>query len=110
MKTFRTGKFAEECESRDDILFYIKLPAWFVIKTPIGNYNPDWALIKQEDDDAMKIYFVAETKSAKSVKDKTLLRESERMKIHCGERHFAEFEDVGFAAVGSVSDIPGAGK
>lgn len=103
-------KFAEECESRDDILFYIKLPTWFVIKTPIGNYNPDWALIKQEDDDAMKIYFVAETKSAKSVKDKTLLRESERMKIHCGERHFAEFEDVGFAAVGSVSDIPGAGK
>lgn len=99
-------KFAEECETRDDILFYIKLPAWFVIKTPIGNYNPDWALIKQEDDEAIKIYFVAETKSAKAVKDTTLLRESERMKILCGERHFEEFKDVGFAAVGSVSDIP----
>ncbi|MBC3788642.1 restriction endonuclease [Spirosoma utsteinense] len=98
-------KFAEECENRDDILFYIKLPSWFVIKTPIGNYNPDWALIKQEDEEAVKIYFVAETKSAKAVKDKTLLRESERMKIICGEKHFAEFGDVGFAAVGSVSDI-----
>ncbi|WP_291728881.1 DEAD/DEAH box helicase family protein [Bernardetia sp.] len=39
-------KFAEECETRDDVLFYIKLPSWFTIKTPIGGYNPDWALIK----------------------------------------------------------------
>lgn len=98
--------FAKECESRDDILFYIKLPSWFVIRTPIGNYNPDWALIKQEDGDSKKIYFVAETKDPKAVKDRTLLRESERMKIHCGERHFEQFADVAFAPVGSVSDIP----
>jgi type III restriction enzyme len=98
-------KFAEECESRDDILFYIKLPSWFVIKTPIGNYNPDWALIKREEGDETKIYFVAETKDAKAAQDMTLLRESERMKIKCGEKHFAEFSDVRFQAVGSVGDL-----
>lgn len=98
--------FAKECESRDDILFYIKLPNWFTIKTPIGPYNPDWALIKQEDGDSKKIYFVAETKDPKAVKDRTLLRDKERMKIYCGERHFDEFEDVDFAPVGSVADIP----
>ncbi len=98
-------KFAEECESRDDILFYIKLPSWFFIKTPIGNYNPDWALIKREEGDETKIYFVAETKDAKAAQDMTLLRESERMKIKCGEKHFAEFSDVRFQAVGSVGDL-----
>ncbi len=41
--------FAKECESRDDIEFYFKLPFWFKIKTPIGNYNPDWALIKKNE-------------------------------------------------------------
>lgn len=98
-------KFAEECESRDDILFYIKLPSWFVIKTPIGNYNPDWALIKREEGDETKIYFVAETKDAKAAQDMTLLRESERMKIKCGEKHFAEISEVRFQAVGRLGDL-----
>jgi type III restriction enzyme len=97
--------FAKECETRDDILFYIKLPSWFVIKTPIGPYNPDWALIKNEDGEEKKIYFVAETKDPKAVKDKNLLRESERMKIHCGEKHFEEFAEVSFQVVGNVSDL-----
>lgn len=97
-------KFAEECESREDILFYIKLPSWFVIKTPIGNYNPDWALIKREDGDEKKIYFVAETKDAKSLEDGTL-REKEKMKIRCGEKHFAEFGNVTFQAVSSVTEL-----
>jgi type III restriction enzyme len=100
-------KFAEECETREDVLFYIKLPSWFVVKTPIGNYNPDWALIKQEDGEQKKVYFVAETKDPKAVKDKALLRESERMKIQCGEKHFAEFknEEVEYKVVGSLMDL-----
>lgn len=98
-------QFAEECESRDDILFYLKLPSWFVIKTPIGNYNPDWALIKREEGDETKIYFVAETKSATAAQDHNLLRESERMKIKCGEKHFAEFSEVRFRVVGRVGDL-----
>src|ERR1700757_1086419 len=97
--------FAEECENRDDILFYIKLPSQFVIKTPIGAYNPDWALIKREDSDDTKIYFVAETKDAKAAKDRTLLRETERMQIHCGEKHFEEFDGVNFNVVNKVSDL-----
>jgi len=97
--------FAKECETRDDVLFYIKLPHWFIIKTPIGPYNPDWAFIKNEDGDGKKIYFVAETKDPKAVKDRNLLRESEKMKIHCGEKHFEEFENIKFEVVGTVSDL-----
>jgi type III restriction enzyme len=102
--------FAKDCETREDILFYIKLPSWFIIKTPIGAYNPDWALIKKEDGDATKIYFVAETKDAKAVKDRSLLRESERMKIHCGEKHFEQFDDVYFDVVSSVTDLKKGSK
>lgn len=58
-----------------------------------------------EEEDEKKIYFVAETKDPKAIKDPSLLRESERMKIHCGIRHFDEFEDVEFQAVGGVSDL-----
>lgn len=98
-------KFAEDCDSRDDILFYVKLPNTFQIKTPIGMYRPDWALIKKEDGDETKIYFVAETKDPKAVTDRTLLRETERMKIACAERHFEVIDDVHYRVVGSVSDL-----
>lgn len=98
-------KFAEDCDSRDDILFYVKLPKTFQIKTPIGPYNPDWALIKKEEGEETKIYFVAETKDPKAAKDKTLLRDSERMKIACAEKHFEVIENVHYQVVGSVSDL-----
>ena len=98
-------KFAEDCDSRDDIIFYVKLPGKFQIKTPIGNYNPDWALIKKEDGEETKIYFVAETKDPKAAKDRTLLRDTERMKIECAEKHFAVIDDVNYRVVGSVSDL-----
>lgn len=99
------SNFAKECETRDDVLFYIKLPGWFTIKTPIGPYNPDWALIKQEDGDQKRLYFVAETKSSEAIKDRSKLRESERLKIHCGEKHFELFEDVTFKPVGTLGDL-----
>ena len=91
-------EFAKECESRDDIEFYFKLPFWFHIKTPIGKYNPDWALIKKNE---TKVYFVAETKS-----EGQQLLESETQKIKCGKAHFREFEDVTFRGpVSRVSDL-----
>ena len=91
-------EFAKECESRDDIEFYFKLPFWFHIKTPIGKYNPDWALIKKNE---TKVYFVAETKS-----EGQQLLESETQKIKCGKAHFREFEDVTFRGpVSKVSDL-----
>lgn len=98
-------KFAEDCDSREDILFYVKLPDKFQIKTPIGNYNPDWALIKREDGEETKIYFVAETKDPKAAKDRSLLRDRERMKIECAEKHFAVIDNVNYRVVGSVSDL-----
>lgn len=53
------SQFAKDCESSDQIKFYFKLSNWFKIPTPIGNYNPDWATVFEDD---KKIYFVAETK------------------------------------------------
>ncbi|MDO8886165.1 DEAD/DEAH box helicase family protein [Candidatus Oleimmundimicrobium sp.] len=90
-------EFARECESRDDIEFYFKLPFWFKIKTPIGNYNPDWALIKKNE---KTVYFVAETKSAGQE-----LKTSEKRKIKCGYAHFNEFEDVKYRQVATVGDL-----
>ncbi len=90
-------EFAKECESRDDIAFYFKLPFWFKIKTPIGNYNPDWALIKKNE---KTVYFVAETKSAGQE-----LRTSEKQKIKCGYAHFNEFENVEYRQVSAVSEL-----
>jgi type III restriction enzyme len=89
--------FARECESRDDIEFYFKLPFWFEIQTPIGAYNPDWALIKKNE---RTIYFVAETKSAGQE-----LKPSERRKIKCGYAHFNEFEDVEYRQVSTVGGL-----
>ncbi len=89
--------FASECESRDDIEFYFKLPFWFKIKTPIGNYNPDWALIKKNE---KTVYFVAETKSAGQE-----LKTSEKRKIKCGHAHFKEFDDVEYRQVATVGEL-----
>jgi len=90
-------EFAKECETRDDIEFYFKLPFWFHIKTPIGKYNPDWALIKKNE---TKIYFVAETKS-----EGQQLRKSETQKIKCGKAHFNEFENVKYRQVTTVEEL-----
>lgn len=91
--------FARDCESREDIEFYFKLPFWFKVNTPIGKYNPDWALIFRNE---KKIYFVAETKSTTDLKK---LRNEEKLKIRCGEAHFNEFDGVEYRHVKSVTDL-----
>ena len=91
------SQFARDCESREDIEFYFKLPPWFKIKTPIGNYNPDWALIKKDE---KAVYFVAETKSAGQE-----LRASEKNKIECGKAHYKWLENVEFRQVSSVNEL-----
>ncbi|MFZ5425022.1 MAG: DEAD/DEAH box helicase family protein [Patescibacteria group bacterium] len=92
------NKFAQELDSREDISFYIKLPAWFKIDTPVGTYNPDWALVFEGD---KKLYFVAETKS-----ENEELRETEQLKIECGKRHFDNFDGIVFKApVSKVRDV-----
>jgi type III restriction enzyme len=92
-------QFAIDCESTESIEFYIKLPRWFVINTPIGTYNPDWALILKNDS---KIYFVAETKYSTDPVERYT---SENYKIKCGEKHFAEYENVTYKTVTKVSEL-----
>ena len=91
--------FARDCEANENVEFYIKLPRWFVIKTPIGDYTPDWALIFKNE---KKLYFVAETKSEAREFN---LRGSEELKIKCGKSHFKEFPDVEYKVVTRVLDL-----
>jgi len=91
-------KFAIELDKREDIKLFVKLPSFFKIETPIGTYNPDWAIVKHDDN---TIYLVRETKSTK---DFEKLRNSEADKIKCGRKHF-EAIDTNFDVVVSASEI-----
>lgn len=77
-------EFAVECERDQNVKFYIKLPSWFNIKTPLGNYNPDWALLIEEYGNE-RLYFIIETKGSIL---KSKLRPIESGKIRCGRKHF----------------------
>jgi type III restriction enzyme len=76
--------FAEQLEKNEAIKIYAKLPGWFKVPTPLGNYNPDWAVLVEKDG-AVRLYFVVETKSSLFTDD---LRDRESAKIKCGEAHF----------------------
>lgn len=97
------SRFAKDCETSEQIKFYFKLPNWFKIPTPIGNYNPDWALIFEDE---QKIYFVAETKdTGTSQVDLSKLSGDEQMKIKCGKAHFEEFENLEYKVVSKVGQL-----
>ena len=76
--------FADALEKNDAIKLYAKLPSWFKVPTPLGSYNPDWAVLIEEDN-AQRLYFVVETKSSLFTDD---LRDKENAKIECGKAHF----------------------
>ena len=76
--------FADALEKNDAIKLYAKLPGWFKVPTPLGSYNPDWAVLVEEDG-AQRLYFVVETKSSLFTED---LRDKESAKIECGRAHF----------------------
>ncbi|HMX98880.1 MAG TPA: hypothetical protein PKC44_03750, partial [Agitococcus sp.] len=92
--------FAEALEVREDIKLFVKLPSWFKIETPIGTYNPDWAIVKHHDHE--KVYFVRETKGADFNKKEG--RASEYAKVKCGEAHF-EALGVDFKVVTLGSEV-----
>jgi type III restriction enzyme len=97
------NQFAKDCETSENIKFYFKLPNWFKIPTPIGNYNPDWAIVFEDD---KKIYFVAETKDTGTpIVDLTKLSTDEQMKIKCGKAHFNEFDDLEYKVVNKVGQL-----
>jgi type III restriction enzyme len=77
--------FAEDLEANETVKVYAKLPGWFKVPTPLGTYNPDWAVLV-EIDGQEKLYFVVETKGSSWWDD---LRHKEGAKIKCGEKHFA---------------------
>jgi type III restriction enzyme len=77
-------QFAEILDSREDVKLFMKLPDKFKIDTPVGNYNPDWAIIKQVDGKD-HIYMIRETKSTL---DESKRRPTENAKIKAAKKHF----------------------
>ena len=76
--------FATQLDTSSDVAVYVKLPDGFYISTPVGHYNPDWAIAFYEGN-VKHIYFVAETKGSMSSMQLRLIEES---KIHCAREHF----------------------
>lgn len=76
--------FADQLEKNRVVKVYAKLPGWFTVPTPLGSYNPDWAILLEENG-GEHLYFVVETKSSLFTDD---LRDKERGKIECGKAHF----------------------
>lgn len=91
-------EFARQLDDREDIKVFTKLPSWFQIDTPVGKYNPDWAIVK---DDGSVLYLVRETKGTK---DFMKLRTSEADKVRSGARHFDAL-GVPFAVAVSAADV-----
>ena len=94
--------FAMELDQREDIEFFFKLPSKFKIETPVGNYNPDWAIVKRDDNDDRKLYLIRETKGGK---DSSNLRETEKYKIDCGRKHFRALGIEDFAVVTKANEV-----
>lgn len=94
--------FAEKFEANQRVKVYAKLPDWFKIATPLGSYNPDWAVLVEKDG-TDKLYFVLETKG-NTLFDS--LRPTEHAKIFCGRKHFAALgTDAVFDAVDDFEEF-----
>ena len=95
--------FTEDLEASSEVIVYAKLPKSFQVSTPIANYSPDWAIVFDKEK-VKHIYFIAETKGSDSDMD---LREIEKLKIHCAEKHFSAIGDnvVRFAKVSSFDQM-----
>jgi type III restriction enzyme len=91
-------EFARKLDQRAGIKLFVKLPGWFEIDTPVGKYNPDWAILKH---DGQAMYLVRETKGTK---DFLKLRTTEADKVRCGKRHF-EAIGVPFAVAVTADEV-----
>ena len=80
--------FADQFEKNTTVKVYAKLPGWFRVPTPLGSYNPDWAVLIEEET-GERLYFVVETKGSLFADD---LRGIENAKIKCGKAHFNALE------------------
>jgi type III restriction enzyme len=91
-------EFARRLDEREDIKLFVKLPDWFKVETPVGEYNPDWAILKH---DGQAVYLVRETKGTR---DFLKLRSTEADKVRCGKRHF-EALGVPFAVAVTADEV-----
>lgn len=91
--------FAKRLDRDEQVKFFVKLPAWFKVDTPVGPYNPDWAILLEGDTE--RLYLVRETKASTSSAD---LRQIEQQKIACGRKHFHAI-DVNYDVATSFSDM-----
>lgn len=90
-------EFAKACDHDERVKFYCKLPPQFKVDTPVGPYNPDWAIVTGDDE---KLYLIRETKSTRNLAD---LRDKEQDKIACGKKHF-EAIGVDYEVVTSLDE------
>jgi type III restriction enzyme len=100
--------FVEGLERREDVKLYVKLPGWFTVPTPVGEYNPDWAIVLEPRDEFGKptgeelLYLVRETKDTTNLEE---LRLDEVRKIRCGERHFRDALGVDYQVVTDAREL-----
>lgn len=100
-------RFARDLEKMNQVQLYLKLPAWFTVPTPIGTYNPDWAIV-WEDRDAHGeptgelLFLVCETKGQDEIEK---LRISEQRKVYCAKRHFEGALDVRYEQTSTAQKL-----
>lgn len=106
-------KFVEDLEARTDVKLYLKLPYWFSVPTPVGNYQPDWAIVMEdpEEDGKSVLYLVSETKASPK---KDELRLNEWRRIQCGAACFGSkqfkksgaLQGVDYSVVKEAGELP----
>ena len=106
-------QFVEDLEARTDVRLYLKLPYWFTVPTPVGEYQPDWAIVMDgpESEGKPVLYLVSETKGGPG---RDAVRPDEWRRIQCGAAHFGSkqfgqpgaLEGVDYKVVSSASGLP----
>jgi len=90
--SYTESLFALGTDIDDEVICFMKLPAYYKIPTPIGNYNPDFGIVMKRkslrNGKESEFYFVIETKGTNDINDKKSLKESEIYKIECALKHF----------------------
>ena len=85
--------FADQTDQDDEVVCFLKLPSYYKIATPIGEYEPDFGIVMRrkqlKNGNENEFYFVVETKGTNDINDKKALKESEVYKIKCAMKHFA---------------------
>ncbi len=91
-------EISEKLDQVDNVKFFCKLPSWFKIPTPLGSYNPDWAIVTEQDE---KLYLVRETKSTHNPNER---RPDENINIDCGNAHFKEL-GVNYKVATTIQEV-----